>query len=223
MRLTRLDVRFAAEVAVILVAIAQPGALRAADPSVELLRRDCSSRLGRNEVTLFQNGTIRWREWQDEKLSMRLAEVGGEEVSAYVRRLAGCDLSEVRESPGGVAGEWVERCEIMLTLPGAEPRHFRFGRLDAHPLGLADLLRIAEELAQRALATPVTGGLPGNYLPRAGDLLVRVDEMEFEVIGPTADGHGIELRGRLQPLTLYISTDDLRRQFVRILRRGPEK
>ena len=34
----------------------------------------------------------------------------------------------------------------------AEPRRFRYGRFDTHPLGLADLLRIADELAQRALA-----------------------------------------------------------------------
>ena len=204
-------------------ALATAGPLRAGDPSVEILRRNCSNRLGRNEVTLFENGTIRWREWQEQKLSMRLAEVGGDEVEAYVRRLAGCDLSEVRESPGGVAGEWVERCDIVLALPGAQVRHFRFGRLDTHPLPLADLLRIAEELARRALESPVAGGLPANYLPRTGDLLLRADEIEFEVMGRTVDGHGIELRGRVQPLTLYMTIDDLRRQFVRILRRGPLK
>jgi len=202
-------------------ALAWADALRAGDPSVEVLRRDCSSPLGRNELTLFENGTIRWREWQGEKLSMRLAALGGDEVEAYVHRLAGCDLSAVRESPGGVSGEWVERCEIALTLPGTAIRHFRYGRLDTHPLALADLLRIAEELAQRALASPASGGLPTTYEPRAGDLLLRVDEVEFEVMGRTADGQGIELRGTVQPLTLYISLDDLRRQFVRLLRRRP--
>jgi len=216
-----LVLRFGAPIWVALGAIAGAGSLLASDPSAELLRRDCSNRLGRNDVTLFANGTIRWREWQEGKLSMRLAEVGGDEVEAYVRRLAGSDLSQVRESPGGVAGEWVERCELAISLPGAESRRLRYGRLDTHPLALADLLRIADELAQRALASPVEGGLPANYVPRAGDLLLRVDEIEFEVVGSTADGHGIELRGRLQPLTLYLSTDDLRRQFVRILRRIP--
>lgn len=195
-------------------------ALQAADPAVEILRRDCSNSLGRNEVTLFENGTIRWREWQQEKLSMRLAEVGEDEVAAYARRLAACDLAEVRESPGGVAGEWVERCEIVLTLPGTPPLHLRYGRLDTQPLGVGDLLRIAEELAQRALSSPVAGGLPADYVPRAGDLLLRADEVEFEVVGPTADGNGFELRGRLQPLTVYLGKDDLRRQFVRVLHRG---
>jgi hypothetical protein len=208
---------------VALLAFFPAGELAAGKPHEELLRRECSSRLGRNEVTLFGNGTIRWREWQNGELSMRLAELGGDEVEAYVRRLAECDLSKVRESPGGVAGEWVERCEIFLNLPGATPRRLAFGRLDTHPLAFADLLRIAEELAQRALESPVAGGLPASYVPRAGDLLLRADQIEFEVVGPTADGNGIELRGRIQPLTLYLSNDDLRRQFVRLLKQGPSK
>ena len=204
-----------------ILAIAGPGTLQADDASTELLRRDCSNRLGRNEVTLFANGTVRLREWQDERQSMRLAEVGRDEVEAYVRRLAAANLSEVKETPGGVAGEWVERCELALSLPGAPARRFRYGRLDTHPLGLADLLRIAEELAQRALESPMAGGLPADYVPRAGDVLLRVDEIEFEVVGRTADGRGIEVRGKVQPLSMYLTIDELQRQFVRIVRRGP--
>ena len=75
------------------------GRLEAVDPAVEILNRDCSNRLGRNEVTLFENGTIRWREWQDDRKSMRLAELGRDEVEAYVRRLAASDLSEVKRRP----------------------------------------------------------------------------------------------------------------------------
>lgn len=203
------------------LSVAGSGSLEAGDPSIELLRRDCSNRLGRNEVTLFANGTIRLREWQDERRSMRLAEVGRDEVDAYLRRLAAVDLSQVKETPGGVAGEWVERCELGLSLPGAPARQFRYGRLDTHPLALADLVRIAEELAQRALESPMAGGLPADYVPRAGDLLLRVDEVEFEVVGWTSDGRGIEVRGRVQPLSMYLTSDELRRQFVRIVRRGP--
>ncbi len=199
------------------------GMLLAIDPAVELLRRDCSSELGRNEVTLFGNGTIRWREWREAKLTMRLAELGRDEVDAYVHRLDAYDLSQLRESPGGVAGEWMERCELTISLPGAVPRSFRYGRLDTHPLALADLLRIAEEIAVRAQESPVAGGLPTDYVPRYGDLLLRVDDVLFEVVGRTADGHGIELRGKVQPLSMYLTLDDLRRQFVRIVRRGPEK
>lgn len=220
---SRLGAWFGSGLAVSILAAAVAARLAAIDPSVELLRRDCSNRLGRNEVTLFANGTIRWREWQDERLSMRLAEMGRDEVEGYLRRLEACDLTELRESPGGVAGEWVERCDLELALPGVASRHFRYGRLDTHPLALADLLRIAEELAQRALESPVAGGLPADYLPRAGDLLLRVDDIEFEVVGRTADGQGIEVRGKVQPLSMYLSLDDLRRQFVRVLRRGPSK
>lgn len=197
--------------------------LQAVDPALEILRRDCSNRLGRNEVTLFRNGTIRWREWQDERQSMRLAELGRDEVDAYVRRLEAFDLSELRDAPGGVAGEWVERCELTIALPGSARREFRYGRLDTHPLALADLLRVAEELARRALESPVAGGLPADYVPRSGDVLLRVDEVEFEVVGRTADGQGIEVRGKVQPLSMYLGLDDLRRQFVRVLRRGPAK
>jgi hypothetical protein len=92
-----------------------------------------------------------------------------------------------------------------------------------HPLALADLVRMAEELAQRALESPMAGGLPADYAPRAGDLLVRVDEIEFDVVGWTSDGRGIEMRGKVQPLSMYLTSDELRRQFVRIVRRGPAK
>lgn len=197
-----------------------PPSVQAVDPAVELLRRECSNRLGRNEVTLFANGTIRWREWQDERMSMRLAELGRDEVEGYVRRLSACDFTEFREAPGGVVGEWVERCEVVLSLPGASVRRFHYGRLDTHPLSLADLLRIAEELAARAAESPVAGGLPADYVPRTGDVLLRADDVEFEVVGRTADGNGFELRGKVQPLSMYLNLDDLRRQFVRILRRG---
>ncbi|MEO8276930.1 MAG: hypothetical protein ABI639_11980 [Thermoanaerobaculia bacterium] len=197
------------------------GTAWAVDPAIEILHRDCSTRLGRNDVTLFANGTIRWREWIDGVLTMRLAEVGEAEVTAYVHRLAGADLSEVREAPGGVAGEWVQRCELALALPGTELRTFRFGELDTHPLGLADLLRIADELGDRARESPAAGGLPANYSPQTGDLLVRADQIEFEVMGMTADKLGYELRGRIQPLSMYLTLDDLRKQFVRLIRRGP--
>lgn len=221
----RVGIRAAGGLALAAGLLAGGGAvvLRAVDPSAELVRRDCSTSLGRNEVTLFANGTIRWREWQDERQSMRLAELGRDEVEAFVRRLQACDLSQIKESPGGVAGEWVERCELTLSLPGAPARGLRYGRLDTHPLALADLLRIAEELATRALESPVAGGLPTDYEPRFGDLLLRVDDIEFEVVGRTADGHGIELRGKVQPLSMYLTLDELRRQFVRVVRRGPDK
>ncbi len=193
------------------------------DASTELLRRDCSSDLGRNEVTLFANGTVRWREWRDEELSMRLAEIGRDEVAAFLHRIEDCHPETIRESPGGVSGSWMERCELALSLPEAPSKVLRYGRLDTHSLALADLLRIAEELAERAQRAPLASGLPADYTPRFGDLLLRVDEVEFEVVGRTADGKGIELRGKVQPLSMYLSLDELRRQFVQVLRRGGAK
>lgn len=207
----------------LLLAFGSSRALQAVDPSIEYLRRDCSSELGRNEVTLFGNGTIRWREWRDGEQTMRLAELGRDETEGYLRRLEVYDLSQIRDSPGGVAGAWMERCELALSLPGGPQRTFHYGRLDTHPLALADLLWIAEELAARAEAAPVAGGLPADYEPRYGDLLQRVDDLQFEVVGRTADGHGVELRGKVQPLSMYLTLDELRRQFVRIVHRGPNR
>jgi hypothetical protein len=206
-----------------LAALAGAGALAAVDPSVEFLRRDCSSELGRNEVTLFANGTVRWREWRDEKSTMRLIELGRDEVETFEHRLAALDQAALRESPGGVAGEWMERCELTLSLPDSASRTLRYGRLDTHSLALADLLRMAEELAERARAAPIAGGLPADYRPRFGDLLLRADDVEFEVVGRTAEGRGFEVRGKVQPLSMYLTLDELRHQFVRVLRRGPEK
>lgn len=190
------------------------------DASTELLRRDCSSDLGRNEVTLFANGTVRWREWRDEDVAMRLAEIGRDEVAGLLRRLAECHPETIRESPGGVSGAWMERCEIAVALPESPPKVLRYGRLDTHSLAMADLLRIAEELAERAQQAPLASSLPADYTPRFGDLLLRVDEVEFEVVGRTADGKGIELRGKVQPLSMYLSLDEVRRQFVKVMRRG---
>ena len=46
---------------------------------------------------------------------------------------------------------------------------------------------------------------------------------QFEVVGFTADGKGVELAGVLQPITLYLPISDLRQSFVRLeRRRDPE-
>ncbi len=155
-------------------------------------------------------------------MSMRLAEVGRDEVDAYVRRLEAFDLSQVRESPGGVAGEWVERCELALDLPGSRTAGSSASAgWTRTPWRSPTCCASRRSWRSGALESPVAGGLPADYLPRFGDLLLRVDEIEFEVVGRTADGQGIEVRGKVQPLSMYLTLDELRTQFVRILRRGP--
>jgi hypothetical protein len=153
---------------------------------------------------------------------MRLAELGREELAAYERRMAVPDLRESGAGPpAGVSGEWVERCELWLASGEGEPRRFRYGRLDTHDLALASLLRIVDELADRAATRTPASSLPADYQPRRGDRLERSDGAQFEVVGFTLEGDGVELRGRIDPLTIYVSRADLPRLFVRLVRREP--
>jgi hypothetical protein len=190
--------------------------------SREIVRRDCSTRLGRNEITLFANGTIRLKNWSDAGETMQLAELAIDEADAYVRRLAAVDLRESRGATGsGVAGEWVERCDLVLLLPDRPGRTFRYGRLDTQDLAFSTVARIVDELAEKAAAAAVAGTLPGDYVPRRGDVLARSDGVEFEVVGFTVDGNGIELRGRIDPLTIYMPKSEIQKQFESLVRRGP--
>lgn len=210
---------------VALVALALSGgavSANADDRSRELVKRDCSSGLGRNELTLFANGTVRLRSWHDEELELKLAELGREELAAYLRRFAEISFRESAGGPPrGVSGEWIERCEFTLTLDDGPPRTFRFGRFDSHDLALATALRIVDELAAFAASRAAAGGLPAGYTPKLGDLLAREDGAEFEIVGFTVVGEGVELRGRIEPLTLYVARDELPLHFVRLLRRAP--
>jgi hypothetical protein len=206
----------------LLLGVALASASGADERNREIVRRDCSTRLGRNEVTLFGNGTVRLREWTESDTGMRLAELGIDEVAAYERRLAELDLRESAAGPpAGVSGEWIERCELTYNRAGSEPRKFRYGRMDTQSLAVASLLRIVDELAELAAKQAFASGLPPEYEPRRGDLLARADGAEFEIVGFTLEGQGVELRGRLDPLTIYVPRADLRQLFVQLVRRAP--
>src|SRR3954466_15974959 len=89
----------------------------AEDPrSFEVLRYECASELGRREVTLFLNGTVRLRDGEPGKEAMGLAELNPDELDGAVNRLAEEDLSESRRLPSGVEGQWVEKCMLALHL-----------------------------------------------------------------------------------------------------------
>lgn len=189
--------------------------------STELLRRDCSTQLGRNELTLFANGTIRLREWRGSDKTLRLAELGRDELDAFLRRIGDSDPGEREAIPSGVTGDWVESCVIELRVSGTSERTFRYGRLDTHELTFAAFLRIVDELAAIAAERAAESPLPAGYDPRRGDVLVRIDGVEFEVVGFTVDGNGVELRGRIDPLTIYIPRSELRQLFNRLAKVGP--
>jgi len=208
------------------LAVAVPAAKPPADPrSVEVARYDCASELGRREVTLFANGTVRVREGEPGKEWMGLGELSPAELDGAVNRLRDEDLSEVRRLPHGVEGQWIERCTLVLHRP-APPNHpeeiFHFGRYDTLPLALSRVVRVVEDLAARVPDRQGEEQLPADYEPRRGDVLKRVDGNLYRVHGIGDDKKGLELEGVAQPLTIYIRVDQLRLEFVALVSREAE-
>jgi hypothetical protein len=188
--------------------------------SLVVLRLDCASDLGRREVTLFGNGTVRLREGPPGEEEMSLGELEPGALEGVVARLEAADLSEVRAETHGVEGEWVERCllELPLREGGDGPASFRFSRYATLPLELSRMVDLAREVG--AAAEGDRGpGLPAGYEPRRGDVLERVDGAHFRVVQWTADGKGVELLGLEVPLTLYLPAGELGEQFVALVSR----
>lgn len=186
-----------------------------------LLRYECRSELGRREITLFGNGTVRLREGLKESEVMTLGELAPDELEASLARLRAEDLSEAPASTLGiVGGPWVESCRYELSLPEVAARVFTFGRYDSLSLQLSRLLRVAEDLAGKVDPRSREKHLPAGYEPKPGDILVRVDGEEFRIVGETADKRGLELIGVRQPLTLYIPKGQLANEFVELVSRA---
>ena len=190
--------------------------------SVELLRYDCGSRIGRRDLTLFANGTLRLREAEEGgEPRMRLAELGPQELAAFIARLEDEDLSEVDVRGREASGDWVDTCELELTLEGAPARLLRFGRLDSLPLALGRLLAVVDDLLLEVERLAPRSRLPADYEARAGDRLRRFDGKLFEVVAYTGDGGGLELEGLDDPLVLFISVAALRDEFEELVSRRP--
>lgn len=200
------------------------------DPrSVVVLRFECASDLGRREVTLFGNGTVRLWDGPPGEEEMSLGELDPAALDGYLARLAAEDLSEVPPVLHGVEGDWVEEC--VLELPwlaerpgsgGGAPPTFRFSRYGSLPLTLSRVVAIAAELGE--VAEEDRGpGLPPGYEPRRGDVLVRVDGARFRVVELTADGKGVELEGLEEPLVLYLAPDALGQLFEALEPRERER
>ncbi|HEV7517667.1 MAG TPA: hypothetical protein VGR07_15310 [Thermoanaerobaculia bacterium] len=200
---------------------AEGAASAAPDPrSVQVFDLDCGSPLGRRQVTLFANGTVRLREGEPGKEAMGLAELRPEELRGALARLAEEDLGEIAQLPRGVDGEWVERCELRLALAERPARTFRFGRYDALPLPLSRVLRVVEDCAAKVGGIKGKEHLPEGYDPHPGDRLKRTDGQLYEVISFTADNKGVELWGVDQPLTLYVLRVEMGREFVALVSRA---
>jgi hypothetical protein len=205
--------------AVVALALAEPSPPSSAKSQV-LLRYECRNDLGRREITLFGNGTVRLREGLKEDPVMTLGELSPAELEGFLARLAAEDLSEVpSETDNALDGAWIESCRLELSLPSTATRRYGFGRYDSLPLNLSRVVRIAEDLAGKVDPRSRQEHLPPGYDPRPGDVLKRVDGELFRIVGPTADKLGVELIGVKVPLTLYLPKGQLANEFVELVSR----
>jgi hypothetical protein len=203
--------------------LSAPGARAASPPddrSVQLFEYTCASPLGRRQVVLFANGTVRLREGEPGKEAMGLGELNSEELRGAIARLGEEKLSEIEQLPRGVDGDWVESCVLDLTLADRPARSFRFQRYDTLPLPLSRVLKVVEDCAEKVGGVQSKEHLPEGYEPHPGDVLKRTDGEKFEVIAFTADKKGVELWGVDQPLTLYVLLEQMGREFVALVSRA---
>ncbi|MCP4659150.1 MAG: hypothetical protein GY856_27385 [bacterium] len=192
---------------------------RADDRGTVVLSYTCSGELGKRDITLFANGTVRLREGLWEKREMYLDELGPEALASKLRLLeevhaAGENDQFKQPVADGPGGRWVEKCEVYLALPDERPFTHRFSRYDVPPLRVSRLIHIAEELAEYTRPPEGVERLPTDYEPRVGDILRTVEGKRFKVIRYTVDERGIELRGLEEPLSIFVALTEIGEAFV---------
>ncbi len=187
--------------------------------SVERLTYRCESGLGRRDITLFGNGTLRLRERVDNEDQMNLVELTPEELNQWLDHLLTEDPTDNaldrRRIMTGVGGDWVESCEMRLTLPGRGPVVYSFGRYDTQSLELGRLIAIAERLAIRVAPT-YRSDLPRDYMPSYGDVLIDRQGQRWRALWVTEDRRGVELQGLQQPIRRIVAIEALPAEYVAI-------
>jgi|CXWL01.1.fsa_nt_gi hypothetical protein len=189
------------------------------DRSTIRLRFDCRSEIGRREITLFANGTVRVKAGIGKDERIELGELDPDQLTAIESRLGEVDLSE--DDEGGqavVVGPWVEQCRLDLLTAADKIRTFSFSKAAALSLTLDRLTKIADELAGN-VRPELPGDIPAGYEPRSGDELIRADGQRFRVVALTVDGKAVELEQLEEPLVIYVPVGELRALFVRLERR----
>lgn len=199
-------------------------AARADDRSTELFLYRCSNQLGRRDVTLFANGTVRLRQglWEDQQLY--LDELLPEQLSSYIarfRRIQKTADALQTQFPGSAPqGDWVEQCEIRLALPDAPAEEWEFSTYQVTPLVVSNLVQLAEDLASYTKPPAAPDRVPGDYEPRRGDILRAFEGGRFRVLGLTTDRRAVELEGLDSPLRIYVSVDEIGTTFQALDERG---
>ncbi len=211
--MTAWSVGFGMPVAALWALLAGPPPAVESGKGTVVLRLDCRSTIGRREITLFANGTVRLRDGVPGKEKMSLAELGAAERDAFLRRLEGIDLHEAASTSDSASGDWIERCVLELKLAGRAERSFTFSRYDSLGLGVDQLRRLAVELGEGVDPRGRDDRLPRGYRPAVGDCLRRVDGAVYRVHGMTSDGKGVELEGVSTPLTIYLPLGQLDGEF----------
>ena len=193
--------------------------------SVERLRYSCSNALGRRDITLFGNGTVRLREGPYDAQRMFLAELEPEALWSQLRVLEGL-RKEAEESrhdfvpPQPLEGSLVERCTLRLELPGEEPVQASADPLETPPLWVSRAIHAAERLAEQVRPLDSPERLPKSYHPKPGDVLRNVEGKIYQVISLTSDGRGVELEARDEPMRIFVALSELRAVFVAIEERA---
>jgi hypothetical protein len=189
--------------------------------TVEVLRLDCRSDVGRREVTLFGNGTVRLRDGEPGKEAMGLAEIGPDELADILRRLAAENLSADDRPPRGLSGDWVEHCDLVLELPGAKLQVIHYGRYDTLGLALSHVVQIAQALGDKVQELEGIDRLPLGYVAKPGDVLKRANGNLYRVVRYTDDKKAVELEGIDQPFELFVPIAEMPHEFKAVVSRPP--
>ncbi len=188
------------------------------DRSTELLRYECSSSLGRRDVTLFANGTVRLRQGPWEEQELYLDELLSEELGSYVEQLrdvqASAQAPSVDLPANAPAGDWAESCEIRLELAGEKPAIYSFSTYEIPPLVIGRLIQVAEDLAEFTRSPGASDRLPASYRPRPGDVLRTAAGRRFRVVLLTSDERGVELEELGTPAMIIVPIDQLGETFA---------
>ncbi len=210
-------------VALALTTVGPPPAAAEDLRSVERLVYRCTSPLGRRDVTLFGNGTLRLRERSGDDERMDLAELPPEELQIVLDQLTAEDPTDdpfaALRMPSGIVGDWVESCELRLALPDREPLRFTFGRYDTRELQVGRLIAVAERLALRAIPER-RSEVPEGYEPTYGDVLLDARGQRWRALWITEDRRGVELQGLDQPVRRIVDIEALPSEYVAFERKN---